>query len=570
MGKHEISIPKAGGVALSLTLETGHSTVIIGANGSGKTRLAVYLEAQIPTKSVQRIAAQKSLVLNHAVQIVSQERAENALRYGVHDGNEAHKSGNRWGSKPAVHPLNDFDALLQRLFAEHNRTAIDFLAKAEKDRSAPVPISRLRQLKAIWDELLPHRVLILREAGIEVMPKPQQPDSESYPGSDMSDGERAIFYFLGQCLVASADSAIIIDEPEGHVHKAILGPLWDAIEKARPDCAFGYITHDVDFAVTRPAAAKYYIRSYIHDPQAWEIAELPKGTGLPEDVVAEIVGSRRPILFVEGERGSLDVTFYRHQYADFTVVPIGGCDVVIRSVATYKNSGALHWLDAKGLVDADHRSPESIAELREKLVYVLPVAEVENLLLLPDVFSAVAEAMALDPTECLTKLKEKVLKTAKDQTDDVSIRYTSRRLDERLKRLAHAATDLASLEASYKKELAGVDPATMYREFKELFEKAIADDDLELVLKLFDNKTLPSIAASVLNLRDNTQKLMERIERLLGDKDKGTKLRAALAKYLPAVPGPTSGVAAKTVGVQHVTGGVAAKEASAQVEPVQP
>ena len=27
--------------------------------------------------------------------------------------------------------------------------------------------------------------------------------------------------------------AIIIDEPEGHVHKAVLGPLWDAIETAR-------------------------------------------------------------------------------------------------------------------------------------------------------------------------------------------------------------------------------------------------------------------------------------------------------------------------------------------------
>jgi len=63
----------------------------------------------------------------------------------------------------------------------------------------------------------------------------------------MSDGERAIFYFLGQCLLAPADGAVIIDEPEGHVHKAVLGPLWSAIERARPDCAFIYITHESRF-----------------------------------------------------------------------------------------------------------------------------------------------------------------------------------------------------------------------------------------------------------------------------------------------------------------------------------
>jgi hypothetical protein len=383
---------------------------------------------------------------------------------------------------------------------------------------------------------LPHRTLKLLEASIEVVtPKAGE---RPYAGSDMSDGERAIFYFLGQCLVAPSDCVIVIDEPEGHVHKAILGPLWDAIEKARPDCGFLYISHDLDFAVTRSAAAKYFIRAYIHDPQSWEIAELPKDTGLPDHLVAEIVGSRKPILFVEGERGSLDVTFYRHQYAGFTVVPIGACDAVIHSVSTYKNSGELHWLEARGLIDADHRSAESIAELQTKRVHVLPVAEVENLLLLPDVLSALAEEFALDPADTLTKLTDKVLHVAERDAEIVSVRYASRRLDERLKRIDNAAKDLPSLEASYRRELSDIDPAGMYSEFKAIFEKAIADRDLELVLKLFDNKTLPSLAATALGLRDNAKGLMERVERLLGDPKKGVKLQAALAKYLPVIAVP--------------------------------
>jgi hypothetical protein len=556
---YSIPIQKPDGHHFQLPIELGCSIVVVGANGSGKTRLGVQVEGNIPAKSVHRIAAQKSLTLNNSVQLTSLERAEALLRFGYADGSEGHKSGSRWGNKPAIHLLNDVDALLQRLFAENNRVALTDRQARKTDPSVPFTDSKLEQLKELWDGLLPHRTLKLLEASIEVVtPKAGE---APYAGSEMSDGERAIFYFLGQCLVAPKDCVIVIDEPEGHVHKAILGPLWDAIEKARPDCGFLYITHDLDFAATRPAAAKYFIRTYTHDPQSWDIAELPRDTGLPDNVVAEIVGSRRPILFVEGERGSLDVTFYRHQYGGFTIVPIGSCDAVIHSVSTYKTSGALHWLDAKGLIDADHRSAESVVELREKQVYVLPVAEVENLLLLPDVFLALAEAMALEPADSLKNLKDKVFRAAREQVEAVSLRYTSRRLDERLKRLARAATDLASLEASYQNELAGIDPAGIYREFKTLFEKAIADGDLELVLKLFDNKTLPSIAAGVLGLRDNTQKIMERIERLLGDKDKSAQLRAALAKYLPAIPGGAPTVAPKSAGVSHAPAGAAVKEA---------
>ena len=38
----------------------------------------------------------------------------------------------------------------------------------------------------------------------------------------MSDGERAIFYFIGEVLCAKENSLIIIDEPENHLHKSIL------------------------------------------------------------------------------------------------------------------------------------------------------------------------------------------------------------------------------------------------------------------------------------------------------------------------------------------------------------
>jgi hypothetical protein len=200
--------------------------------------------------------------------------------------------------------------------------------------------------------LLPHRVLHIDDASVRVQAS-SLGASDRYAGSDMSDGERAIFYFLGQSFLAPQNGVVIVDEPEAHIHKAILASLWDTIEKARPDCSFVYITHDLEFAASHSAAQKFYIGSYSHRPQRWEVEEIPEETGLPEQVVVEIVGSRKPILFVEGERGSIDLSIYLSLYSDFTILPIGSCEHVIHAVASFKKNPTLHRLNVRGLIDSD-------------------------------------------------------------------------------------------------------------------------------------------------------------------------------------------------------------------------
>src|SRR5579872_3425189 len=152
---YSIPIEKPDGQHFSLTIEPGRSVVIVGANGSGKTRLGVQVEANIAAKNVHRIAAQKSLTLNDAVQLTSLERADTMLRFGVAEGAEGHKSGSRWGNKPAVYLLNDFDALQMRLFAENNRVALTDREARKKDPTISFTVSKLEQLKVLWDALLP-------------------------------------------------------------------------------------------------------------------------------------------------------------------------------------------------------------------------------------------------------------------------------------------------------------------------------------------------------------------------------------------------------------------------------
>jgi hypothetical protein len=402
------------------------------------------------------------------------------------------------------------------------------------DPCIPVPTTKLQRLKQIWDELLPHRVLEILEASVKVRPSSGSAPT-SYDGADMSDGERAIFYFLGQCLAAPDDGALIIDEPEAHIHRSILGPLWDAIEKTRPDCGFVLITHDLAFAVERTSASKYFLRNYEYQPQAWDIESLPENTDLPENVVAELVGSRKPILFVEGDtQGSLDLTVYRHQCSSFTIVPMGSCDAVIRSVKSFKANPALHRIEAKGVVDADHRSVESIADLKKSDVYVLPVAEIENVLLLPAVFAALATAFYhVDPTQAVASLTQSVLGEAQKNIDAVSARCTMRQIDGSLKRVEVDAKDLASLQSTYTQNIATIDPASIFNGFKSELDQSIQSRNLAAVLRLYDNKGLLAHAATILGIKDKKE-LMNKVRLLLAH-DNGKTVREELTKVLPAI-----------------------------------
>ncbi|HUD55191.1 MAG TPA: hypothetical protein VMR02_08180 [Terracidiphilus sp.] len=95
MPEQKCLVPRVYGDRLSLELRSGETTIIIGSNGSGKTRLGVFIENQIPARLVHRIAAQKSLSLNDNINLISLERASGLLRFGHADGNETWKATQR-------------------------------------------------------------------------------------------------------------------------------------------------------------------------------------------------------------------------------------------------------------------------------------------------------------------------------------------------------------------------------------------------------------------------------------------------------------------------------------------
>lgn len=528
-------IPGFGG-PVAIDIKSGQSIVFIGANGAGKTRLGVLLDAQLSTAGIEvhRVAAHRSLTLNPAVVPPSLEVATNRLLYGNDTAHHSYKSGYRYSSKPETALLSDFDHIISALYAENNDVSIRYRQQSivETDRRIVPSPAKIDRLKLIWEKVLPHRELIVLSGNI----KTKTHDGHEYSASDMSDGERVVFYLIGQALIAKPDTLLIFDEPELHINKSILAKMWDEIESVRSDCCFLYITHDVEFASSRHAATKFALRNYRKIPsEAWDIELIPLESAMPDDVVSTIVGSRRPILFVEGDGGSLDSSLYRRVYDQFTVVPVGSCDNVIHTVTTFAARPQLHRIGCAGLVDADGRTDEEAAHLASRGIYRLPVSEVENLILLPRVFLALAEALQFTEADAQAKLQTLqtfIFTQADQQMDAICLRHTARRVDAEMKKMGLAGKDISNLIASFHKATAEIDPNAMFELAKTSLRSAISARDYEKVLLHYDNKGLLSEAARQLGYSQKS------LEEFIGRSLRSTShsaLRTALTSYLPTV-----------------------------------
>jgi ABC-type branched-subunit amino acid transport system ATPase component len=505
----EFSVPQHGSAKFEATVPTGSSIIFVGANGAGKTRLAVFLEDALGA-SAHRISAHRSLILQPAVPKVSETEALNSLRYGAafQGANMIHRVGSRWQNRGATHLLSDFDAVIQALFAEQtNRTQLTH-SRVRAGNYGPAEPTKLETLTDIWGRLLPDRQLHITGDNIEVSAFGSTP--AKYSASEMSDGERTLFYMIGQVLLAQENSMLIIDEPELHVHRSIMSKLWDELEAVRTDCAFAYITHDLEFAGSR-VAQKFVIRDYSATP-VWTVIPVPEDTGFSEELATLILGSRRPILFVEGDGSSLDIAIYRCCFPDWTVLARGSCENVIHSVVTLRNNAELTRVQCSGIVDADDYDAADQAYLSNLGISTLSVSEIENILLLPNVAKEICAADHFSPAHvaaAVKKLHDEIfaLLTPRE-IEAVVTRYCRRRIDRALKKidLSEAATP-QELAQELVNQASNLDVLAIAKGAQQRLEQAVTNRDINALLSMYDNKGM--LASASKHLRQTTKDKFE-------------------------------------------------------------
>lgn len=523
-----LELPTEGGG--TEVVQTRQSLLLIGANGAGKTRLGTWIESKSPQKEkVHRISAQKSLSMPDNTTPKSIDMAEKELLYGSAEAQVSntwlYKQNSRWGRKPSTFLLNDYEKLMVYLFSDHTEESAKYLSASKAtDEKVEPPITKLDLVKQVWEKVLSHRELIL--GGLRIQTCVKGDKEKAYNASEMSDGERVIFYLIGQCLAAPRGGIIIIDEPELHLHKSVQAPLWREIEGLRPDCLFVYMTHDVDFASSLHESKKIWLKSFDGSNWSWEVVNEVEG--LPESLLIEVLGSRKPVVFVEGENGSYDTSLYRAVLSDYLVVPSGSCSQVIQLVKALRASDQLHHLDVFGIIDRDRRIDPEIAALQENGIYTLEVAEVENLFCVPEIIKVVSQRLARDPdADCQASAEFVLKKISSELENQISLRVANE-IKFRLNCFDEKAKGRGALRDSLTSLCESIDVSSLYAESEALFNQAVTENDYLLALRIYNRKSLARQLSNHLGLAHG--ELAEFVVRLANSEEK-LEIKNALKGY---------------------------------------
>ena len=500
-----------------------NSLIIIGANGSGKSRLGAWMEDK-DLKNVHRVSGQRALNFAKHIPVKSEQTASNKLLYGVEDKQPGSKLS-RWGfshdlKRPeyTTHELNDCDDVLALLFARHVSKSTEFMDKArqaqiEHKEMPRVEDSELDVLINTWNKIMSHRQIVLKDYQVVIK---FGVDTE-YAGTEMSDGEKAILYLMAQCLCVPSGHTIIIDEPEIHMHHSIMNKLWTEMEKVRPDCLFIYITHDTTFAANHKASDKIWVKSF--DGDAWEYEYVPKESALSQQLMMDILGARRKVLFVEGTDSSWDVAVYSEFFSKYYVVPCGSCSNVVQNVRAMRSEPQLHHLDCFGLIDRDYRTDDEIRALEQDKVFVIGVAEVENLFCTDGILRIINQQLC-KPDESAVASSCDYIRNEFERDKGIQIQQAV--LAELKHRIKHAIS---------KDEIDGV--IGQYAEIERVISKKYNCDvnNNDNILRLFNRKGLASSIGKNFGLAKGDEYINLVINLFRGDKH--NDIREALRPYMP-------------------------------------
>jgi ABC-type cobalamin/Fe3+-siderophores transport system ATPase subunit len=476
--------------------EDKHTIVLVGGNGSGKTRLSVWIEKNNPEINIHRISAQKSLNMPNMVQPSDMETSQENLLYGISHKDKgwqktAGKMNRRWQEKPETALLNDYPALMQYLFTEEYEKSLEFRSNHKNGEKNFDNVTKLELIKKLWEEILIHRKLKIVPGKIEVY-KNNVTGTEMYNGAEMSDGERAIFYFIGAALSVPENSLIIIDEPENHLHKSLLTRLWNKIENYRPDCVFLYITHSIEFALSRVSAEIIWVKDFICENK-WDYELL--SSELPENLNLELLGNRDRVLFVEGTVSkSIDFKLYSLLFDDYNVIPLESCTSVIQFTKAYNGSAKLHYLDVKGIVDRDRRSKSEIEKLRTLNIFTPEVAEIESIFLLPNIIKHAMKVLQYDDVDInatIDLVQSKAFEFLDKVKEQQAILFMKQKLINTMGEIVNNKTEsIDDYKTKFESDVALIDIQSSYDAFLKEMEQIISEKSFDKLLKLTNNKGL--------------------------------------------------------------------------------
>jgi len=375
------------GGSLTITVEGGKPLFILGRNGTGKSALVQHLVGVLGTKVVYVPGSRPSYFDHEALNMTPASRkqyAVNSVGWDRSQDSRWHPISGTQRNEKAIHDL-------QVREAQYKINAANAIQREGTDSPA---IALLQAANSPLDQVN----LLLGQAGLPVTLVFDEDIKASRAGSTyslarMSDGERTAVILAAEVVSASSQTIFLIDEPELHLHRAIVIPLLAALINKRRDCGFVVSTHELELPRAMHKGTLLLVRNVTwvnQNASSWDTDTLSSVESIPESLYVDILGSRSRMLFVEGSNESLDTPLYSLLFPDISIAHRGGCRQVREAVVGVRSINEMHRVQVFGLVDNDGMDSAQIIDLESKGIYPLSVFSVESIYYSYEVLSAVA------------------------------------------------------------------------------------------------------------------------------------------------------------------------------------
>jgi ABC-type cobalamin/Fe3+-siderophores transport system ATPase subunit len=375
--KYKFNVQTSNNGLLNIPLTEGKALFVLGANGVGKSTLMHNLFNQNANHSKRRLAQRQTWFNDNSMNITASQKAT----YDGYVKSSDSQMNSRWkvdysqerSSISIFNLINSENVRARKITTEVDNNNID-LAKTLSNIQAP--LQGINELFAVSN------IPVVITLGKDEQLFASKNGSAPYSIAELSDGERNALLICADVLTTESNQLIILDEPERHLHRSIISPLLSSLFQKRKDCVFVISTHDVFLPIDHVEASVLLLRSCQWNGKNikdWDADLISETDEIPNSIKREILGSKRNILFVEGEYDSLDRQIYQLIYPSVTIMPQGNCAQVEKAVDGIKGTEKLHWINAYGLIDADDRTEEQISKLLQKGIAALSCYSVEAL-----------------------------------------------------------------------------------------------------------------------------------------------------------------------------------------------
>jgi len=399
------------------------NTVIVGKNGSGKSSFASFFKNSF-SDNIVVIPAQKYLVYKplHDHKSLTMNCEGLSLIQRRDYISDLRKSEDVYNILSSIEDV--FSNLITTFCNEEIKKGLNYYYKKSTEGTEN---SLLTQVNNVLSNIIPGvQVQINSDCRCIDISKA----NNIYNVNAMSDGEKVTLYYILHVILASKDSYIIVDEPETFLNTSVANRLWNSLEEIRPDCKFIYLSHNINFIMSRKLAKLIWCVEYTY-PNKWVLEDVEfQDSLLPKELMISLLGTQKTILFCEGIVDEVsDYSFYSSLFSDKVFVyPVGGHREVIQYVRKFNSSLLNGYYNAVGIIDHDFLSEETIDDYLKDKIFTLPFNEIEMALLCDELLENVVSLYADESTTKakIARFKEEafeLLKSNKGKIVSENVKY---------------------------------------------------------------------------------------------------------------------------------------------------